>query len=57
MSIKVEFGKNVHKLPSDLHTLEDILKSIHIIFKDRLPKYFALKYKDAENDLVTIQNN
>jgi len=54
MSIKVAFNKQVHKLPSDLKNLEDILKSIHIIFKGKLPKYFGLKYEDIDRDLISV---
>jgi len=56
MNFKVVFNKLVHKIPSDVKTFEDLLKSIHIIFLNKIPKSFDLTYEDEDKDIISIIN-
>ncbi len=39
-----------------MKTLEDVLKQIHLLYKEKIPSYFSIRYRDGEKETVQIIN-
>lgn len=55
--IKLEYNGEIHKLPRFPQTYAELLVAMDHSFKNRLPKLIVLKYRDADNDLITLSDD
>ena len=55
--IKLEFNEEIHKLPRFPQTYSLLLQAIEQSFKGKLPKAFILKYRDVDNDMITLSDD
>jgi len=55
--IKLEFNGEIHKLPRFPQTYSDLVAAMEQSFKNKLPKFIILKYRDFDGDLISLSDD
>jgi hypothetical protein len=56
MNIKFELYNHIYKASKKPENFEELLLHAQNQFKQKLPKNFVFKYKDSDEDLITIES-